>query len=120
MPVVVNRPQGGAIVVAPDGGVFVVGDAPFYDSLPGQGVHVDNIVGGAWTPSGSGYWLVGRDGGIFAFGDAPVIDPTHQVFPYLNGRPVVGISAVSADTVDVVAFDRSNDGTPYDCYRATA
>lgn len=121
VPAVVARPQGGAMVVAPDGGVFTVEPAPFYDSLPGIGVDpAAPIVGGAWTPTGSGYWLVGRDGGIFAFGDAPPIDPTDSVFPHLGGRPVVGIVAVAQDAVDVVAFDRSNDGSPYDTYRATA
>lgn len=121
VPVVVSRTQGGAMVIASDGGVFSVGDAPFYNSLPGIGVvPAAPIVGGDWTPSGSGYWLVGRDGGIFAFGDAPPIDPTDQVFPHLHGRPVVGLSAVAQDAVDVIAFDRSNDGTPYDSYRATA
>ena len=28
-----------------DGGIFTFGDAPFYGSLPGVGVHVTNIVG---------------------------------------------------------------------------
>lgn len=121
VPVVVSRPQGGAIVVAPDGGVFTIDPAPFHNSLPGIGVTpAAPIVGGAWTPSGDGYWLVGRDGGIFAFGDAPPIDPTLSVFPHLGGRPVVGLAAVSATAVDVVAFDRSQDGTPYDTYRASA
>ncbi|HXQ61905.1 MAG TPA: hypothetical protein VN796_06180, partial [Acidimicrobiales bacterium] len=39
-------------------------------SLPGLGVHVNNIVGIAPTPDDGGYWLAGRDGGVFALGDA--------------------------------------------------
>ncbi|MER5371829.1 trypsin-like serine protease [Streptomyces sp. NPDC002553] len=53
------------------GSVHVHGDASFYGSLPGLGVHVTNIIGLARTPTNRGYWLVGRDGGVFAFGDAP-------------------------------------------------
>jgi endonuclease/exonuclease/phosphatase family metal-dependent hydrolase len=56
--------------VAGDGGVFSYGSAQFYGSLPGFGVHVNNIIGMARTPSDHGYWLVGKDGGVFAFGDA--------------------------------------------------
>lgn len=56
--------------VASDGGVFAFGSAQFYGSLPGVGVHVNNIIGMARTPTDKGYWLVGKDGGVFAFGDA--------------------------------------------------
>jgi hypothetical protein len=56
--------------VAGDGGVFSYGAAQFYGSLPGIGVHVNNIIGMARTPTDKGYWLVGKDGGVFAFGDA--------------------------------------------------
>ena len=56
--------------VASDGGVFSYGDAKFYGSVPGLGLHLTNIMGMARTPSGKGYWLVGSDGGVFAFGDA--------------------------------------------------
>ena len=42
----------------------------FYGSVPGLGLHLDDVVGIAATPDGGGYWLVGADGGVFAFGDA--------------------------------------------------
>src|ERR1019366_9597987 len=45
-------------------------DASFFGSLPGIGVHVNNIVGIVATSTGLGYWLVASDGGVFAFGDA--------------------------------------------------
>jgi hypothetical protein len=57
-------------IVHPDGGVFSYGAARLSGSLPGLGIHVNNIVGIAATPDGMGYWLVGSDGGVFAFGDA--------------------------------------------------
>jgi hypothetical protein len=56
--------------VASDGGVFSYGDAQFYGSVPGLGLHLTNIMGMARTPTNGGYWLVGTDGGVFAFGDA--------------------------------------------------
>jgi hypothetical protein len=57
-------------LVGSDGGIFAFGSASYEGSLPGDGVHVKNIVGIAPAPSGNGYWLVGSDGGIFAFGSA--------------------------------------------------
>jgi len=60
-------------LVGSDGGVFVFGPTGtgFYGSLPGLGVHVNNIVGIVPTGDNKGYFLVGSDGGVFAFGDAP-------------------------------------------------
>jgi hypothetical protein len=58
-------------LVGSDGGVFVFGiSAGFYGSLPGLGVHVNDIVGIVPTSDDKGYFLVGSDGGTFAFGDA--------------------------------------------------
>jgi uncharacterized repeat protein (TIGR02543 family) len=59
-------------LVGSDGGVFVFGPAGtgFYGSLPGIGVHVNDIVGMVTTTDNKGYYLVGSDGGVFAFGDA--------------------------------------------------
>jgi hypothetical protein len=59
-------------LVGSDGGVFVFGqpDTGFYGSLPGIGVHVNDIVGMVSTSDDKGYYLVGSDGGVFAFGDA--------------------------------------------------
>ena len=66
-----STPDGGGYwLVGLDGGVFSFGDAPFYGSLPGIHVSVDDIVGIAATPDGHGYWLLGADGGVFSFGDA--------------------------------------------------
>lgn len=123
VPIVVEHPHAGSIVVAPDGGVFSLDGAPYFGSLPELGhVPVSPIVGAAWTPSGLGYWMVGRDGALYAFGDAPEIvganvDPLKT---HLNGRPVVGLDCVDARSVALIAFDRSNDGSPFDTYVATA
>ena len=57
-------------MVGSDGGVFAFGTAGFVGSLPGLGVHVNNIVGVVPTADHQGYWMVGSDGGVFAFGDA--------------------------------------------------
>jgi hypothetical protein len=57
--------------VGTDGGVFTLGDASYFGSVPGE--HITPrapIVGIARTPKGGGYWLVGADGGVFSFGDA--------------------------------------------------
>jgi hypothetical protein len=66
-----TRDAGGLWDVSTDGGVFTLGDAGFYGSLPGiRTVPAAPIVGMARTPDGGGYWLVGADGGVFTFGDA--------------------------------------------------
>jgi hypothetical protein len=69
--VVSTSTGGGYWQVDTYGGVFTYGDAKFYNSLPGIGVRVTDIMGMARTPDNGGYWLVGSDGGVFAFGDAP-------------------------------------------------
>jgi len=58
-------------LVGADGGVFSFGDAGFYGSVPGLGIHIGDVVAAVPTPSGGGYWLFGADGGVFSFGDAP-------------------------------------------------
>ena len=55
-------------LVGSDGGVFAF-HGGFYGSLPGLGIHVDNIVGIAPAANYGGYYLVGSDGGVFSFGD---------------------------------------------------
>jgi len=57
-------------LVGADGGVYSFGNATFTGSLPGLGVHVNDITAIASVPDGKGYWLVGSDGGVYAFGDA--------------------------------------------------
>jgi len=61
---------GGYWMVGSDGGVFAFGDATFKGSLPGDNIHVSDIVGVVPTADHGGYWMVGSDGGVFAFGDA--------------------------------------------------
>jgi len=78
-------PPSGYDLVGQDGGVFVFPTGQsggYYGSLPGLGVHVNDIVGMVPSPDDKGYFLVGQDGGVFAFGDAP----------YLGSLPGLGIS----------------------------
>ncbi|MGO9455451.1 MAG: IPT/TIG domain-containing protein [Acidimicrobiales bacterium] len=63
----------GYFLVGQDGGVFAFGPqgtVTFLGSLPGRGIHVNNIIGMAATPSGNGYWLVSATGTVYAFGAA--------------------------------------------------
>lgn len=66
-------------LVGSDGGVFVFSGG-FYGSLPGLGIHVDNIAGIVPTATDTGYFLVGSDGGVFAFNA-----------PFANSLPGVGV-----------------------------
>lgn len=75
-------------LVGSDGGVFVFGGG-FYGSLPGLGVHVDDITGMVATTTDTGYYLVGADGGVFAF-DAP----------FVNSLPGIGVHV--SDIVGIV------------------
>jgi hypothetical protein len=60
--------SGGYDLVGSDGGVFVFGSSSgYYGSLPGLGIHVNNIVGIVPSATDTGYFLVGSDGGVFAF-----------------------------------------------------
>ena len=49
----------GSVLAGQDGGVYAFGSATYAGSLPGLGVHAQNIVGVAPTAAGKGYWLVG-------------------------------------------------------------
>jgi hypothetical protein len=73
-----------------DGGVFAFGDAGYAGSLPGEHVHVSDIVGIAPTPDGAGYLLVDSGGGVFPFGSAS----SPGSLPALNIRVsnIVGIT----------------------------
>ena len=88
----VARPGGGGWVVASDGGVFAMGDTPFFGSKGGQPLS-QPVAGGAATPSGGGYWLVARDGGVFSFGDA-------TFHGSMAGRPLGAPIAAIAGTPD--------------------
>jgi hypothetical protein len=62
---------GGYAVVTGLGAVRHLGSSGDQGSIAaGSGAPGWVIVGGARTPSGGGYWLVGADGGVFTFGDA--------------------------------------------------
>lgn len=54
------------------GGVFTMGDAGFFGSVPGLGssARTAPVVAMSATPTGMGYWILDRDGGIYCFGDA--------------------------------------------------
>ena len=76
-----TSPGRGYWMVGADGGVFSFGDAGYFGSVPGVGVHVGDIVGMAATPDGRGYWMVGADGGVFSFGDAGYFGSAGQLDP---------------------------------------
>jgi peptidoglycan/xylan/chitin deacetylase (PgdA/CDA1 family) len=88
--------SGGYRMTASDGGVFAVGGAAYYGSLPGIGVtSAEPVVGIAPTPDGKGYWQVSSDGGVFTFGDAGFYGsmggtrlngPVVSLTPTANGR----------------------------------
>ena len=65
----VSVTSSGYDMVGSDGGVFVfpTSSNAFYGSLPGLGIHVNNIVGMEPTNDYHGYDLVGSDGGVFVF-----------------------------------------------------
>lgn len=86
-------------LVGSDGGVFVFptgNPGGFYGSLPGLGVHANDIVGMVPTASDRGYFLVGADGGVFSFGDAPFLGslPGIGVAP---AQPITGIVPTGND-----------------------
>jgi hypothetical protein len=81
-----------------DGGVFALGQAGYYGSLPGRGVHVTDIAAMAPMPDGRGYLLAGSDGGVYAFGDAT----------FAGSLPGLGL-----DVHDVVAAATTPDGAGY-------
>jgi PKD repeat protein len=86
-------------LVGSDGGVFVLptgNPGGFYGSLPGLGVHVNNIVGMVPTVNDRGYFLVGADGGVFSFGNAPFLGslPGLGVTP---AQPITGIVPTGTD-----------------------
>ncbi len=88
-------------MVGSDGGVFVfpLGQASgFFGSLPGLGIHVNNIVGMVPTFNDQGYFLVGRDGGVFAFGNAG----------FVNSLPGLGVSVNN-----IVGIEPTLDGKGY-------
>jgi len=89
---------GGYDLVGSDGGVFVFppGGGHYFGSLPGLGVHVDDIVGMVPSADDMGYFLVGRDGGVFSFGDAR----------YEGSLPGLGVAADDITGIVPTADDR--------------
>ena len=87
-------------LVGSDGGVFVFSPpgtaGGFFGSLPGLGLHVDNVVGIDPTLTDQGYFVVGADGGVFAFGSAPYLGslPADHVTP---AAPIAGLVAADTD-----------------------
>ncbi|HEY8201338.1 MAG TPA: CHAP domain-containing protein, partial [Actinomycetota bacterium] len=125
MATVVTRPQGGYIVVQHDGGVFAYDGAPYVGSVPGTpSIKLGgNVIGGAWSESGQGYWLLARDGAVYAFGDARYMGGFNSESPATKGRRyAVGLVRTSPNSYRVVTFDPSGDGSTFDGYeyRATA
>lgn len=120
MPFTVFRPQGGYIVVQQDGDVFAFDAAPFRESMPSLGVtHGFPVVGGAWTPSGDGYWLVASDGALFAFGDAPGIlgSNVEPLRHHVGDRRICGLVATGPRSVKIIAQEAEGD---YDAFEVTA
>lgn len=94
---VAHTTSGGYDLVGSDGGVFVFGQPHmgFYGSLPGIGVHVNNIVGIVASYNDQGYFLVGSDGGVFSFGDTFFAGSLPGLGVHVNN--IVGIVASSDD-----------------------
>jgi hypothetical protein len=79
----------GYVMAGSDGAAYTFGSATYAGSLPGLGVHVNNVVGVSETADGGGYWMVASDGGIFNFGDAGFYGSAGAI--RLN-KPVVGMA----------------------------
>jgi hypothetical protein len=74
--------------------VFVFGsNGGFFGSLPGLGVHVNNIVGMVGSANGQGYFLVGSDGGVFSFGSTTFAGSLPGLGIHVND--IVGIVSTS-------------------------
>jgi 5'-nucleotidase len=89
-------------MVAEDGGVFAVGEAPHKGSAGNLKLNAP-VVDMAPTPRHEGYWLAAADGGVFAYGDARFHGSAGAI--KLN-KPIVGIAGVPAgDGYWLVASD---------------
>jgi hypothetical protein len=122
MAIVVTRPQGGYMVVQPDGGVFAAPPAPYCGSIPDRHIKLTMpVVGAAWTESGQGYWLVSKDGAVYAFGDAQYLGGFNtEPVSTRGGRYAVGMSRTGTRAYRIVTFDPSGDTSRYDAYEYTA
>lgn len=116
------RQQGGYIVIAHDGGVFAEKGAPYFGSIP---EHPEwnvggNVVSGLWTPSGNGYWIFTRDGAVYTFGDAVHRGAFNALVPGQRGNRYIIDAIPAGNGYSQIAFDPSNDGSPYDEYTFAA
>jgi SpoIID/LytB domain protein len=99
---VVNNPSGGVAgyhVLDVAGGVFTMGNARYYGSVPGliaAGASIGRagFVSIAATPSGRGYWVLDKAGGIFTFGDA-------RFYGSVPGLRAGGVSIGAADIIGI-------------------
>ena len=76
----VTVPGVGTYLVGADGGVFALGGAPFYGSIPqlqseGKMGKLDAAICTILAVDGRGYTLVAEDGGTFKFGTGPSVSP---------------------------------------------
>jgi len=119
-------PTGGIAVVRPNGGVYNFFGSQYHGSLgqinpalPPGGTNAATpaapIVGGAYTKTGAGYWLVGSDGGIFAFGDAGFHGSSPGNPAWI--KPVVGIARDDRyqNGYIIVADDGASEPELYAC-----
>jgi hypothetical protein len=92
----VSDPLGqGYWLVGGDGGVFALGDAPFYGSLGAQAIPF-TIVSMASTPDGGGYWVFGGTGSVDTYGDAVSYGSMLGKVP--PGAPIAYGAATTNDT----------------------
>jgi hypothetical protein len=96
-----HPPSTGYRLVGRDGGVFSFA-APFFGSLPAEGIHASDIVGIADADAG-GYWLAASDGTVYAFGDAKKLGSLAD--RGLHVSDVVGMSSPDAGGYWLVGRD---------------
>lgn len=100
----------GYYLVASDGGVFALGRAHFYGSVPGTlgGRKLNSpIVAIVATPDGHGYWEFAADGGVFRYGDAKFFGsiPGKLGKKRLSGQVVAAATTESGNGYWMLASD---------------
>lgn len=109
---VYTHPKKGYYILQADGGVFAYGGAPYYGSVPGARVTLNEnsrAIALIATKSGKGYWIIGRDGGVFAFGDARFYGSYTTLAPGLkkSGIYFVGAVRTAPGGYAIIANDKS-------------
>ncbi len=79
-------------LVGGDGGVYALGDTPFFGSLGAQSIS-STIVSMASTPNGAGYWVYGANGSVSPYGNA-------ASYGSMLGRPLAASVAYGAATTN--------------------